>query len=438
MSSFRKFSKAEKSLFVLCVFAVLPMAGVVYFYGKRDAEPEWKIPPAVPRPNPNGYDFYVAAARATVRFKPEVDFTNDTTTAVHTPGSPYALKNYSLARRQQWLKANAPTFALVNKGLTTPSMAPDTTTKPTSDWSSLRQLARDMSVRARTFQMQKQPMRATMSALDTMQMGQDTTRRGGLIARLVGVAIVALGRAPLDDWNKTVNELNAREARTATSRLEAMIARDQTLSQTQTIAKRDSLLELKGIFDVQGWRRLSGPLSNSGLAQNAFELWRSQTISKQTIHDNMIRALDNQIAIAKMPYSKSQSALPLSDLDMFTKNFTVTGGRMSQNEARHATSNTMLLLRLALRAYIAEHGTAPPTLSALVPDYLKNIPTDVYSDGKPLFYTSQGKTYKLWSVGPDMTNNGGVPLARKPGAKTLAPVQNTLSNTGDFVAGLCR
>lgn len=107
-------------------------------------------------------------------------------------------------------------------------------------------------------------------------------------------------------------------------------------------------------------------------------------------------------------------------------------------EARHMTSNNMLLLRLALRAYITEHGAAPATLAALVPDTLKSIPTDIYNDGKPLFYKPQGKTYKLWSVGPDGIDNGGIPFAPRKGSKASVPVSNTLDNTGDFVAGLCR
>ncbi len=437
MPSSRKISKAEKSLIAVCCLVVLPAAGIVYFCGGRDAEPNWNIAPAAPRPKPNGYDFYVAAAKATVRFKPEIDPASDTTSITHTPGSPYALKNYSLARRQQWLNANRRTFALVNQGLTTPSMMPDLAGGMSRDWGKLRQLARDMSVHSRTFQMQHQPMRATMSALDTMQMGQDTTRGGGLIPRLVGVAIVAIGRNPLDDWNKTVNELSASEARAAARRLEAIIARDQTAPQTLTIAKRDSLIELRSLFADKGWRRLLVAWNQSIFSQGMTQTWQTQTVSKQTVYDNVNRVLDAQIANAKRPYAQSKTTPPPNNLDPFSRYLVGYPNRMGANEARNTTSNTMLLLRLALRAYIAEHGMAPPILSALVPSYLKSIPTDVYNGGKPLFYTPQGKTYKLWSVGPDGINNGGVPFPPR-NSKSKFPVTNTLDNTGDFVAGLCR
>ena len=434
-------SKAEKSLVAVCVLVVLPLSALVFLYGGRDAEPRWDIAADTPRPTPNGYDFYVAAAKATVRFTPEVDAASDGTSEDRTPGSPYALKNYSLARRQQWLGANAPAFALVNKGLATPSMAPVyMPMSMSSDWGKMRQLARDMSARAHTFQMANQPMRATMSALDTIQMAQDTTRGGGLLPRLVGIAISAIGRGPLDDWNKTVNALSGEEARSAAQRLEAILEREPSTAQTQTIAKRESLLELRRILDTPGWRKILVPSpKGSTLRQGLSQLWQTQSVSKQTIYENMSRALDAQVSNAALPYSQSQKSKSSPDLDIFTKYLTgMSSNRFGQNEARQTTANTMLLLRLALRSYIAQHGAAPPTLAALVPGILKKIPTDVYNDGKPLFYTPQGKTYKLWSIGSDGINNGGVPLARRNGDKGLAPVQDTLINTGDFVAGLCR
>lgn len=149
----------------------------------------------------------------------------------------------------------------------------------------------------------------------------------------------------------------------------------------------------------------------------------------------MNRVLNSNIARSKLPYSKAKMPIEFPGLDVFTW-YLSSKDSYFKVEARNTTSNTMLLLRLALRAYIAEHGAAPPALAALVPGTLKNIPTDVYNDGKPLFYMPLGKIYKLWSVGPDGINNGGVPFPPRGAGK--APVMNTLDNKGDFVAGLCR
>ena len=426
-------SKAEKSL----IFAAIPLAAVVFVVVWRGGEPKWNIPPAAPRPTPNGYDFYINAANATVRFTPEVDAASDSKS--QPPGSAYASQNYSLARRQAWLKANSKMFALVAQGLKTPSMAPDAGgtgfgMATNSDWGKLRQLARDMSARTRTFQLQGQPMRATMSALDVFQMGQDATREGGFLPRLVGLAVESIGRDPLEDWNKTINALSADEAKIAARRLENLLAREPKASRTLTQDKRDCLLELRRMMTTAQWRALAA-LQNGGKTARYTSYFFA---SKKQLAQNYTGALDKGIAGADLPYSQLRVGPAPGSLAFYDAPNKPSPNRFGLIEVRGRASNTMLLLRLALRAYIAQNKVAPPTLSALAPTYLKTIPTDVYNDGKPLFYQAKGATYKLWSVGPDMKNDGGVPLSRKRGDKPNRPTQNRLDNTGDFVAGMCR
>jgi len=439
MSSRRPLSKSEKSLFVVCAFVVAPLAIVAYVSEDRDAEPAWNIPPAAPRPKPNGYDFYVAAAKATVRFSPEVDPASDTQFPYGADplSSPYARANYSLARRKAWLRANVRTFALVNQGLHTPSMAPDIPMGMNHDWGHLRQLARDLSVRSRTFQMEGKPFLATQSALDGMQMAQDVSRGGDFMARLVGVAIMAISRRPLDDFDKTINQLSADEARTRAQRLEILLAKEPTPTQVLKEEKRVGLAELRRAFSRPNWR---GPLKlTDGTQEAPTQTLRRFTTSKREVYEDTIRIEDAVIANSKLPYSQATTAIVPTGLDPFTKDFGLGLGNTIKNEARNATSNNMLLLRLALRSYIAVHGQAPRALSALVPSVLKRgIPTDVYSDGKPLFYQPRGATYKLWSVGPDMKNDGDIPFPPRGGGVAKFPVMNTLDNKGDFVAGLNR
>jgi len=439
MSTRRPLSKAEKSFLVLCLLAVVPLGAIAYVSEDRDSEPAWNIPPAASRPKPNGYDLYVAAAKATVRFTPEVDPASD----VHAPedpdplNSPYALKNYSLARQKAWLRANARTFALVNQGLHTPSMAPDVPMGMNRDWGHLRQLGRDISVRSRTFQMQHQPFLATQSALDEMQMAQDVSRGGDLFPRLVGVAIVAISRSPLDDFDKTINQLNAKEARTCAQRLEALLAQEPTPTQTLQEERRVDLTQLRQMLSRPDWRGPIKPFALEG--ETPMHAARRLTIPKSEVYSDMIRLEDAEIANSKLPYSQAITISVPTGLDPFTDEFRLSAKQVVESEARNATSNNMLLLRLALRAYIAEHGQAPPTLAALVPSVLKKgIPTDVYNDGKPLFYQPHGATYKLWSVGPDMKNDGGIPFPPHSAGAAKVPVANTLNNKGDFVAGLNR
>lgn len=63
---------------------------------------------------------------------------------------------------------------------------------------------------------------------------------------------------------------------------------------------------------------------------------------------------------------------------------------------------------LASRAFTADHGRVPATLSELVPKYLDAVPTDAYS-GKPLLYSAVKKY--VYSVGPDHKDLGGDPVS---------------------------
>ncbi len=66
---------------------------------------------------------------------------------------------------------------------------------------------------------------------------------------------------------------------------------------------------------------------------------------------------------------------------------------------RHETRRRLLLLELALRIHVIEHGALPDSLAALAErEILPSVPTDPYSD-KPFGYSKEKRI--LWSVGPD-------------------------------------
>ena len=61
---------------------------------------------------------------------------------------------------------------------------------------------------------------------------------------------------------------------------------------------------------------------------------------------------------------------------------------------------------VALAAWRAEKGGYPAKLSDLSPAYIREVPNDLFTDGE-LRYTRADKGYLLYSVGPDMKDNGG-------------------------------
>jgi hypothetical protein len=62
---------------------------------------------------------------------------------------------------------------------------------------------------------------------------------------------------------------------------------------------------------------------------------------------------------------------------------------------------------LALRLYRKENGRYPENLRQLVPKYLPSVPIDPY-DGKPIRYRKLQKGFKVWSVGGNRKDDGGV------------------------------
>jgi len=63
-------------------------------------------------------------------------------------------------------------------------------------------------------------------------------------------------------------------------------------------------------------------------------------------------------------------------------------------------------LSLALAACKAEKGEYPAKLADLTPDYIKAAPKDIFS-GSPVQYKRTAEGYVLWSVGDDLTDDGG-------------------------------
>ena len=68
----------------------------------------------------------------------------------------------------------------------------------------------------------------------------------------------------------------------------------------------------------------------------------------------------------------------------------------------------------ALAAYRADEGKYPDRLDQLVPTYVDRVPEDRFS-GAALVYRPKGKGYVLYSVGPNMQDDGGRGLEDRAG-----------------------
>jgi hypothetical protein len=82
---------------------------------------------------------------------------------------------------------------------------------------------------------------------------------------------------------------------------------------------------------------------------------------------------------------------------------------LNRIEQRWETSRAELRLTrvaIALAQYKSDRGGYPQTLADLVPNVLPALPTDNFTD-RPLIYSRKEQGYILYSVGPNMLDDGG-------------------------------
>ena len=74
---------------------------------------------------------------------------------------------------------------------------------------------------------------------------------------------------------------------------------------------------------------------------------------------------------------------------------------------------------LAVQRYRLANGSLPDRLSPLVPEYLDTIPKDPF-DNNGLRYIKRGNGFIVYSIGEDLSNDGGVeriPYSKRPKGK---------------------
>jgi hypothetical protein len=85
-----------------------------------------------------------------------------------------------------------------------------------------------------------------------------------------------------------------------------------------------------------------------------------------------------------------------------------------QRSARAQAEVDLSRIAIALERRRLKHGSLPPQLDALVPEFLANVPVDI-TTGAPLHYhLAADGTYTLYSVGWNLRDDGGS-VAIKPG-----------------------
>ena len=225
------------------------------------------------------------------------------------------------AQLQEVVSTNADALALARAGLSNQCQvavqySETYASNHLSDLASLKRLAQAFAAEGRLAEMENRPNDAAKSYLEVIHLGNESSRGGTLTDELVGMAIEAIGTSSLQ---KLVPELNAQSCRETADALETLDSQKQTLNEFMQ--------------QENDWSRRAFP----GLRN---ELQR------------------------------------LTSRNSFKKAFQ----KVEQKIKTRQTETRQLIIALATRAYKLDKGHSPESVFDLVPDYLKAIPKDPFTN----------------------------------------------------------
>ncbi|MGC4043588.1 MAG: hypothetical protein QM758_07260 [Armatimonas sp.] len=404
--------------------------------------------PAHTLPSPNGYDTFQEAMDLVTQPESERQYPQGTASLslierqdIQAANMEYfqGAASLPLTERQKTLAANQRCIAKTREALTQEYLVPRRAFFHPEDYDSHLKLLR---LASQTYSDSGDLPKAMQCALDTIALGVNMPRGGGLDAWDAGAGYEATGQFAA--W-RLANRVDAQTARQALARLEPLEEQRWPLPENL----RENL-----------WR--SNPYSPlNDFKEGPFYIWgklasASETLSEQEdILPKSVRAfwyrtkavyggpkalMQDIEAVVKraqehfdQPWQPGRSELPL---DFLVADYPYYGysSREAGNYSQRAQA-ALLRTYLALRAYRLERGSYPQSLEQLVSaGYLKSVPKDPFSPTRsPLRYAPDGK---LWSVGPNATDdNGQVPGKDQLGRDNyqtgdmLPPVDTTSKRT---------
>ena len=350
------------------------------------------IPPPKPLPVPNAYDDYLKAA--------QMISSSGGTKAMYA--SPASSSSLSLPGARQVVAANRKALATVRAAFAKESRNPpdrDIMAQSFRQMAGMREIARLLMAEAHVRAADGDHAGAFESGLDAMEMGEDLHRGGVLIHSLVALAVQAIGQTPMLD---ALERIPQNRVEPFVRRLERILISEAAIRE---VMEEERNLALTSYLETDNMR--AAPFSTAANQLRWYEaavggLWwhfmREPTIRET---DDYYRAalpqIDKPANARKMP---PQPRGPISSMMV-----PVVEQGLKKVES-HRARNRIFLCALALRGYRLKHGRLPDTLEELKLD--ARAITDPYS-GRPLIYRKDGDGYLLYSLGPDLRDDDGIP-----------------------------
>jgi hypothetical protein len=266
------------------------------------------------------------------------------------------------------------------------------------------------------------------ASLDAIELGVKMGRGGPLIHCLAGHG----SRWGVDAGERVIRSLSAAEARATGQRLDRILPELPTLA---AALKEQRLVELarlrEELTEPPPWP--SPPADSLLPMPAASDLWAHLVhgLRPKSLHyGEMDRHFRRLVEVARLPYADRRFPISNGEMDRhfgaamlwvtYDQPFRVED--MSFEFTQHEAYLRLFRTRLALQEYQQTHGRWPATLQEAASKLPRDAVIDPFSGGR-LHYVREGDGYLLYSVGPDLKDDGGRPLSpNAPDHKALGDV----------------
>ena len=329
---------------------------------------------------------------------------------------------------EAFVKSNAPALAELRMGLTKQCVWPPL--RCTIDMPEVfpvyardRELARTLLSMAMYYERKREYGQAVDSQLDCVEMGTVIPRGGPFIGDMVGAAIVAIGCHKLEGNLERLNPSDLAHAAARIERIQKKIAPYSEIVLEEGYCSASNYAEMfadpetrSEMMNPLEWPHLMDavhPSLSRSFAPDFMQGARLAFANKTGLINQMLDYCKASAVECRKPYTGTSSVpKPQGPLMDMLPDFAING-RLPH--LRTETTIALIQTGIALRRFNADQKHYPARLDDLVPGYLKAVPIDPFGVGKPLRYSAinGGKSFLLYSVSTNMTDDGGKPSARR-------------------------
>lgn len=425
-----------KTLVIIAIFLI-----VAIWWHEKNVIPEVSIPTAE-MPSPNGFDILTKVAN---RQKDSDKISNalrqvptDKVQVESINGKNVPVKVYSYEERAFFVSENKKVLSDFRAALPYEYKTPPTRSMMTlfPYISKYRALSRLIDLNSQVEARHKNWAAAVNSSLDGIEFGTKMPRGGGVIHGLVGIALQRIDRENV--WGY-IDYLTESEAKAAGERLEGIIDEQVPFSETlmeEKWAMQASIIELmkKKEFTQTLLDGSHSILQDRSWIEAIYSVALLNLTSNRTIMRRYTQHMDMMIEASKYPCGDKRRQYAEPDIKNIVDSVLLPSYKKAEFKwTANETQNQMLLVALALQAYKRKYQQYPNSLSALAPE-LPEIPFDSF--GKDTFlYKKTEQKYLLYSVGPDIKDDGGQAVKDIRGGR---PNVANMDSKGDIVAGINR